>query len=166
MDLVKGLTIRKAGTEDCSSVMDLLKESAQWMKDNGIQQWRFLLAGGDDEEIEQAIVNGDTYIVLDNDKAAATFTLLSKQSEWDKKMWGEDSTFPSVYLHRLALSPLYMNKGVGRELLGWMQHHLDGTEYLRLDCVADNFKLNAFYRNNGFELVGLEDGHSRYQMRL
>ncbi|WP_257967959.1 hypothetical protein [Peribacillus deserti] len=60
------------------------------MKDNDINQWRFLLDGGDDDEIEQAINNQETYIVLKDKHIVATFTLLSKQSEWDRNLWGSD----------------------------------------------------------------------------
>jgi GNAT superfamily N-acetyltransferase len=158
-----GFNIKIATNDDIYKVIKMLKQIALWMKDNDINQWRFLLEGGDDEEIELAITNQETYIVLKDNDIVATFTLLSKQSEWDKQIWGEDITSKTLYLHRFAIIPTYMNTGLGRSILAWIQNIVRDKEYVRLDCVADNHKLNNFYKNNEFELVGLTNGHSKYQ---
>lgn len=162
----EGFNLKIATNEDSSKVINMLKQIAQWMKENNINQWRFLLEGGDDEEITQAIDNQETYIVLNGNEIVATFTLLSKQSEWDIHIWGEDSTSNALYLHRLAIIPSYMDKGLGKRILGWIEDNAIEKEYLRLDCVAENAKLNSFYKKNEFELVDITDGHSKYQKRL
>ncbi|QUG41952.1 GNAT family N-acetyltransferase [Psychrobacillus sp. INOP01] len=158
--------IKIATKDDSSVIIKMLKQIAQWMKDSEINQWKFLLDGGDDEEIEQAISNQETYIVLKDKDIVATFTLLSKQSEWDRDIWGSDISSKSLYLHRLAIVPTYMKKGIGKSILTWIQDNVSDKEYLKLDCVADNIKLNNFYMNNNFELVGLADGHSKYQKSI
>ncbi|MCC3359142.1 GNAT family N-acetyltransferase [Bacillus sp. REN16] len=160
---LKGLHIKIATNDDTSKIIKMLKRIALWMKDNEINQWSFLLDGGDDEEIKQAISNRETYIVLKDNDIIATFTLSSNQSEWDRHIWGEDNSLKTIYLHRLAIIPIYMNKGFGRSILGWIQNNARDQSYLKLNCVADNIKLNNFYKNNEFELVGLTDGHSKYQ---
>jgi tRNA(Met) C34 N-acetyltransferase TmcA len=158
-----GFTIRRAANEESNKIINLLKQTAQWIKENKINQWRFLLEGNQDEEIKQDILNEKTYIVLKGNELVATFTLLSQQSEWDRHLWGDDSSSKSVYLHRLAVSTPYMKRGMGKSILDWVQNNVSGSEYLKLDCVAENRKLNTFYKNNGFELVGLTDGHNKYQ---
>lgn len=164
---LKDLQIKIATNDDSRGVNDILKQVALWMKHNEINQWRFLLEGGEDEEIEQAVSNHDTYIVLRDHAIIATFTLLSKQSEWDRHIWGDDSSSNSLYLHRLAIIPMYMKKGIGRNILNWIQNNTrSDKEYLKLDCVADNIKLNNFYKINRFELIGLTDGHSKFQRSL
>ncbi len=166
MDYVEGYKIKIATNDDSSVIIRMLKQIAQWMKDNEINQWKFLLDGGDDEEIEHDITNNKTYIVLKDEDIVATFTLLSKQSEWDRDIWGSDISSKSLYLHRLAIIPTYMRKGIGKSILTWIQDNVSDKEYLKLDCVADNTKLNNFYMNNNFELVGLIDGHSKYQKSI
>lgn len=163
LDYSEDIKIRIAKNEDSSKIIELLKQIAQWMKDNEINQWRFLLDGGDDEEIKQSILNEKTYIVLKDNEIVATFTLLSKQSDWDRHIWGDDTSSKSLYLHRLAITPAYMKKGIGESILDWIENYVSDIDYLKLDCVADNLKLNNFYMNNKFEHVGLTDGHSRYQ---
>jgi GNAT superfamily N-acetyltransferase len=162
----EGFEIKIATNHDSSAIIKLLKQIAQWMKDNDINQWRFLLDGGEDEEIEQAIINQETYIVLKGKDIVATFTLLSKQSEWDRHIWGSDNSSKSLYLHRLAIIPTYMKKGIGKNILTWIQDNASDKEYLKLDCVTDNIKLNNFYKCNDFELIGVTDGHCRYQKSI
>jgi len=91
---------------------------------------------------------------------------LSKQSEWDEHIWGSDASFESLYLHRLAIIPTYMKKGLGQSILTWIKDNVSDKEYLKLDCVADNMKLNSFYKNIGFELIGVTDGHSKYEKSI
>lgn len=166
MDYGEGIEIKVATTHDSSVIINMLKQIAKWMKDNDINQWRFLLDGGDDEEIEQAISNKETYIVLKDHEIVATFTLLYKQSEWDGHIWGDDISSKSLYLHRLAIIPTYMKKGIGKSILTWIQDNAHDKEYLKLDCVTDNIKLNNFYKCNAFELIGVTDGHSKYQKSI
>ena len=166
MDFNKDFEIKTAASNDSSTIINMLKQIAQWLKDTGINQWRYLLDGGDDDEIAQAIKNSETYIVLKDKEIVATFTLLSKQSEWDEHIWGSDASLESLYLHRLAIIPTYMKKGLGQSILTWIKDNVSDKQYLKLDCVADNLKLNSFYKNNDFELIGVTDGHSKYQKSM
>lgn len=166
MEFTEELIIKIATRDDSCRVIELLKYVAQWMKDNNIDQWSFLLNGGEDEEIEQAIRNSETYIVLKNQELVATFTLLCKQSEWDKEIWGVENSSNSLYLHRLAITPAYMNLGIGKSILTWIVDNKKDKATLKLDCVAQNTKLNNFYKNNDFKLIGTKNGHSKYQKNI
>lgn len=75
----------------------MLKQIALWMKEKGENQWGVLLDGSDDEEFSQAILNQETNLVVKDNDIVGTFTLLSRQSEWDKPIWGEDSSSTSIY---------------------------------------------------------------------
>ena len=123
------LDIRKA--TEAEPVITLLKEVAAWLKSNEINQWGFLLEGGEDEEIRQAVRSGDTYVVHLDNEMVATFTLYSRQSEWDQYIWGDEEQAEVLYLHRLAVAPHMMRKGLGQEVLQWMfdNHH----QPIRLD---------------------------------
>ncbi|MCM3718047.1 GNAT family N-acetyltransferase [Fictibacillus phosphorivorans] len=167
MRVVTDLEIKKATVMESDKVIKLLKDIGQWMKDKGIQQWGYLLEGGDDEEIHQAIVDQHTYIVSAGNQMIATFTLSPEQSDWDRHIFGDDETYDSLYLHRLAVKPSYMNQGIGKSLLNWIhENHNSHKKVVKLDCVAGNAKLNQFYRDNGFEYVGETDKHSKYQKVL
>lgn len=166
MSNLAGLQIKVATSENSSQVIAMLKDLALWMRENGINQWGFLLEGGDDKEIEQAIARSETYLVLKENELVGTFTLLEEPSEWDEHVWGVDTSLNAIYLHRLALIPSNMKQGLGRSLLNWIQVNRYDKDYIRLDCVSENTRLNRFYEENGFELVGTEDGHSKYEKKM
>ncbi|WP_231868354.1 GNAT family N-acetyltransferase [Fictibacillus phosphorivorans] len=167
MNHLKQIVVQKVSHDDHEVIISLLKEIAQWLKDHKINQWSYLLVGGDDEEIIYAIQHDHTYKVLKDDTLIATFTLSPEQSEWDQHIFGKDAFSDSMYLHRLAVVPEYMNQGIGKEILHWIQENMGKEKkYIKLDCVADNVKLNRFYQDNGFEYLGETDNHSKYRKVL
>ena len=166
MSNLAGLQIKVATGENSDQVIWMLKDLALWMRENGINQWGYLLEGGDDEEIEQAIANSETYIVLKGTELVGTFTLLEEPSEWDIHVWGKNASIDTLYLHRLAIIPSFMKQGIGRSLLNWIQANRYEKDYIRLDCVSENSRLKQFYEENGFELVGTEDGHSKFEKKM
>lgn len=159
--------IRLAAQEDTEGVIAFLKKIAQWMKNNRINQWQYLLSGGDDEEIKEAILHKETFILLEEGEIIGTFTLSSRQSEWDRHIFGIDPNSDSLYLHRLAISPENMGRGLGTEIIEWIHKNAKAEkEYIKLDCVSNNSKLNQFYKDNGFEYIGEKDQHSKFQKPL
>ncbi|WP_459502606.1 GNAT family N-acetyltransferase [Bacillus sp. C1] len=164
---LKGYQIRTAHNDESIFIINMLKEVAKWLKEKGIDQWQYLLEGGDDEEIIQAVINKNTYIIVKENEMIGTFTVSPIQSEWDRHIFGEDALSDSLYLHRLAIIPKYMKSRIGEKTLMWIQDqlHADKT-FLKLDCVANNNKLNNFYKYNGFEPFGEIDGHNKYRKRM
>lgn len=154
------LQIRVATTEDSEKIHYLLKTLAQWMKETKINQWSFLLEGEDDE-LKEWLSMGMTYTVEKDETFIATFTLLPEAGEWDQHLWGDDLPVNTVYLHRLAISPAFMSQGIGKKVIEWISTR--EIDRVRLDCVADNDKLNQFYQKSGFELIGITDDHCKYQ---
>lgn len=161
------LDIRIALVDERQEVINMLKNIAGWMKENGIKQWQYLLEGGDDLEITQGIEKGETFVVLSNNELIGTFTISSSQSEWDVHIFGRDEEDHSLYLHRLAIHPSYMGQGLGKTLLEWiLANFRNPKEWLKLDCVAKNEKLVNFYKSNSFEEIGETDGHKKFIKRL
>ncbi|MYL43229.1 GNAT family N-acetyltransferase [Virgibacillus massiliensis] len=138
-------------------IIHLLKTAAQWVQAKGIEQWGHLLTGEEDAKIQSDIQSDTTYVVEQNNQLVATFNLSNQQNEWDICMWGhrEDNAF---YLHRFAVGSRYHGKGIGKQILQWMDNQLTGTNcFLRLDCVADNSGLNQLYKHAGFVYLKQKD---------
>ena len=160
------LEIRLANDMEVNRITQLLKDAAAWLKSEEINQWSYLLSGGEDDEIEQAILNRVTYVAEYNNKLVGTFTISSVQSEWDNDLWG-DVEGKSLYLHRLAVNMEYRGQGLGNQMIRWIEKEFFGTDtYLRLDCVANNPKLNQFYVDNEFTFVGSTDEFNKYEKHL
>ena len=154
--------IRKVIVQETPTIIELLKEVASWLHKKDINQWGFLLEGGEDEEIRQAIIDNATYVACRDDEIIATYTLYSQQSEWDRHVWGQEENPEVLYLHRLAVRPQHMKDRIGKNILSWIDENLSKT--IRLDCVAHNPKLCTYYKENGFSLIGTTvDGHCKFQ---
>ncbi|KAA0546912.1 GNAT family N-acetyltransferase [Bacillus sp. BGMRC 2118] len=159
--------IRQAIQAESESIIHLLKECAKWIKEKEINQWQYLLEGGEDGEIRDAIERGETYILLHENEIRGTFTISDCQNEWDEHIFGPDIENNSLYIHRLAIHPALIGQRMGPILLEWIQKTFNQEkEWLKLDCVASNMKLVTFYCDNGFEHIGETDGHMKFRKRF
>ncbi|HEY4600955.1 MAG TPA: GNAT family N-acetyltransferase [Cerasibacillus sp.] len=150
IDQFNTFTIKKATLEDVQSVYQMLYDIAQILKQKGVHQWEYLLDRQAILEVEAAVVEGATYIVVNEEQLVATFNLSQDQSEWDQALWGERND-DAFYLHRLAVHPTYRHQQIGLQLLSWIEKNLSVTNGLiRLDCVGGNQVLNEFYRQAGY----------------
>ncbi len=157
------LQIRLAKDSETMEIIQLLKGAASWLKSEEIDQWSYLLSGGEDLDIERAILNNETYVAKYDNNLIGTFTLSAVQSEWDLDLWGnkEDS---SLYLHRLAVNNQYRGQGLGCEIIQWIEEEFSGRYmYLRLDCVSNNPRLNQFYQDCRFKLAGSTGEFNKYE---
>ncbi|AXI80045.1 GNAT family N-acetyltransferase [Peterkaempfera bronchialis] len=130
----------RAGPEQTTEVLAVLDEAAAWLRSRGVDQWpaRFEAAW-----IEPGIAQGDTWIVRTGGRTAATVTL-----DWFDPVWS-DHPGPAGYLHRLAVRR--HAAGLGARILDWAAATLAHTgRHLRLDCLAANTALRAYYESAGF----------------
>lgn len=161
-----------ANLDQVGDVLRVLDEAAGWLRGRGIEQWpsRFEASW-----VEGAIGRGETWLVEVAGQVAATVTL-----DWSDAVW---TGIPgnAAYLHRMAVCR--RSAGTGAVILTWAadvarQH---GRDALRLDCVASNERLRAYYEAAGFVCRGdavvagapgqrLDEGPvtvvSRYEMPL
>jgi GNAT superfamily N-acetyltransferase len=161
-----------AAPDQVNDVLRVLDEVAGWLQGRGIEQWpsRF-----EPSWVEDAITRGETWLVKVDGQIAGTVTL-----DWSDAAW---TGMPgnAAYLHRMAVRR--QSAGLGAVILAWAadvarQHDRDA---LRLDCVASNGLLRAYYEAAGFAFRGdavvagapgqrLEEGPvtvvSRYEMPL
>lgn len=156
-----------ADINEIDEVKALLKEAAEWLKERKIQQWSYLLEGGEDEEIIRSIQAGNTYVMKIENVAVGTFTLAEEQNEWDQDIWGKLDD-QAAYLHRFAVKQTFIGSGIGAEMLVWMEKLLQEQHIplLRLDCVEHNVKLNEFYQRNGFIREGIQNSHCKYEKKI
>ena len=96
---------------------------------------------------------GTCYIAWDGAAPVGTFTL-----QWtDPAFWGErpdEGPDRARYLHRLAVRRSY--KGLGRALVDLAEEltRRSGATCLRLDCLATDPGIRAYYEAAGFEYRG------------
>lgn len=72
----------------------------------------------------------------------------------DIKWLSEDSI--NLYIHRLAVHPLFQKKGIGRKMMDFAEDYAKSNNYesVRLDTFSKNKRNNIFYENRGYIRLG------------
>lgn len=130
-------------------IADLRDACALWQQSNGITQWE----PGEvlPEHIREQIDQGQWWVVHDAGLVAAV-RLLSD----DPVIWPDPGPARARYVHGLMATRDAAGRGWGRRLLAWVEETaaLTGHQALRLDCVAANHKLRAYYERSGYQQRG------------
>jgi ribosomal protein S18 acetylase RimI-like enzyme len=143
------LHITQALPDDEDAVMDILADAIAWLEARGIDQWH--AHPGMRPTVAARIARGETWLCWLGGQPVATLALM-----WaDEEMW--DPEPPNAgYVHALAVRRAYAGHGIGRALLDWAAGEVAraGRIYLRLDCIAHNVALRAYYEAAGFVYRG------------
>lgn len=140
----------RADERDSMAVLDIWLDAANWMRAQGIDQWmpdRFNLS-----EVAACLTGGkELFLLKENGIAAGTFYI-----KWsDSLMWEDGRAASAGYIHRLAVGRNHHGRGIGALMLDWAEQYIaeSGKAMIRLDCMADNTRLNTYYSERGFQLV-------------
>lgn len=134
--------IRKAKLEDVDECMNIIKERSQWLKEKGINQWTSFFERDSSylvEKVEKEIL----YVGTIENNICVTFIL-----QENDQLWEDDES--AMYIHHFAVKASY--KGLGRYIFEQIKLIAKNSQkqYIRLDNVADNKKLNEYYESLGF----------------
>ena len=152
--LDRKLRIRPASAGDARQVLALWLDAAEWLQAKGIDQWhpsRFSL-----DVAASAIRDSHVYLAERGDEAVGTYLIA-----WsDPYIWKELDDGEAGYIHRLAVRRDCKGMGLGRLLLAHAERQIAGRgkRFVRLDCMADNERLNRYYRDAGYVFVRRFDG--------
>ncbi|MGC5770800.1 GNAT family N-acetyltransferase [Paenibacillus pabuli] len=144
------LIIRQALPEEAPVVLNLWQESARWLNSKEIYQWRpeyFNL-----EQVIEFMTDGsEVYLAEMNHETVGTYTLT-----WsDPQIWKELDNPDSGYIHRFAVNRDFKGQDIGLLLLKSAEENIrhKGKTMIRLDCMADNLRLNQYYKDYGFQYI-------------
>ncbi|MFD1129061.1 GNAT family N-acetyltransferase [Paenibacillus provencensis] len=143
------LEVFPARLSDSSEILDLWKGAASWIQAKGINQWHpdeFNLA-----MTEQLIMDRELELFVAKREGIIVGTLYICWS--DPVVWGElDDSESSGYIHKFAVSRSHAGQGIGTELLLWAEDYIrsKGMKQIRLDCMAENDRLNQYYAATGY----------------
>ncbi len=152
--LPPGVTMVRATPADADTFIEIHEEAARWLWDLGIRQWR----PGAFQKVwlDAPLARGEVYLARRGAETIATIAL-----QWsDEETWGPRPD-DAGYVHGLRVRRSAAGQGIGRALLRWAEREVAraGRPYLRLDCIADNPRLCAYYEQAGFTRVA--DGVSK-----
>lgn len=143
------------------SVFYLVLQRMKWMDIVGIKQWNVTCYDEvyPKEYYLRKICKGELYILKEADKIIGAAVLLENDDRWN-------DTIPAYYVHNLVTD--VTAKGAGGVLLKYIEEKAVQSKKrcVRLDCSADNEKLNQYYLQKGYHKVGVcIDGYYRGNKR-
>lgn len=137
-------------------VETIMREKAQWLHEIGSNQWSDLLNGHDKHGMKQAIERGEVYLFQEQGEIIGMVALWERPTAWDRDLWGERADEQRfLYIHRLIVRNEFAGRGFGEQMLNEIKRFAQAKEVdLRLDCLATNPTLLAFYERNQFVKAG------------
>ena len=153
--LQKNIIFEKANIKELDNILKLYKERMLWFKLKGIEQWSKYLTNHPKEQFAQVIEKGDYYILRKENEIIAGFEISTDSHFWD------DNKSNAYYLYKVVSKVGYKN--IGNEIFKIAKSitKINKKDYLRLDCLSSNKKLNELYEKHGFKYVkeGIDSYH-------
>ncbi|MEU6512173.1 GNAT family N-acetyltransferase [Streptomyces sp. NPDC046942] len=148
------LRFRLADDADLAALVHLRDDAARWMLARGVvDQWRPGELGED--HFRRIKASGEVWL------AEAAGRVVGAWELWweDEDAWGSQPP-TAGYVHRLMVAHGSVPPGTGRKLLHVAERRVAeaGLLLVRLDCLATNERLNAYYLNAGYRVVGRKEG--------
>jgi hypothetical protein len=142
------MEIELASSEETPLIVNLLNDTTQYLLSKKIMQWEY---PWDSTLISQDIFGGYQYVVKEDDRIAAVFSL----KEMPVNFWTKECTKYQMYLYRIAVAPTNQRKNTGKLICSWVQDYSKRYETkIYLDCWAGSDKLKNFYQSAGFLYLG------------
>lgn len=156
------LCLEKAPIKEINSILQMLKDAAQWLKSENIDYWTHWLEPNDADirQVSEDIKNEKFYLVKNGD---GVIVGMFKLQYADKLLW-EDDSVKAGYIHLFTISRTYKNEGLGYKTLDMVKAMLinENIFCLRLDCGYDNKKLCKYYEEYGFKLIAVKKIHEDF----
>jgi len=147
------IRLRLAHPEELSTVLDFLKEAAQWLQAKGVDYWQDWHSPPQNyiDSIHNGFAKDEFYIVEYDEKIIGCFRL-----QWDDEcFWGQQKA-DAGYIHSFTIARHLAGKKIGVKVLNEIERicQKNGKNLLRLDCGAEAEGLRRYYEQYGFVMVG------------
>lgn len=139
-----------ADLEDIEAIFDLYDKAVEFQKTKSDKHWK----GFDTALVENEIREKRLWkIVTGGGSIACIFSVAYS----DPLIWGEKSSEPSLYIHRIVTNPLFRGRGFVKIIFAWAKEYGRklGKKFIRMDTWADNQKLIDYYVESGFTFLGI-----------
>ena len=145
---MEGYNIANTEIKELGFIYSLFDEAISYQKRKEYPVW----AGYDKEVLKKDIENKLQYKIVIDHNIACIFSICYS----DKIIWRDREKEDTLYLHRIAVNPLYKGQRQFEKILNWCIDYAIKREFqhIRMDTWADNPSLVNYYKSFGFKIVG------------
>ncbi|MEU6083487.1 GNAT family N-acetyltransferase [Streptomyces sp. NPDC047108] len=146
--------VRLAVEADVAALVRVRDDAARWMLARGVSgQWR--PGELDDGHFRRVMACGEVWLGEVGGRLVGGWELWWE----DEAAWGRQPPVAG-YVHRLMVDRSAAAPGTGRLLLRAAERRVAavGRTCVRLDCLAGNARLNSYYQDAGYRVVGHKEG--------
>ncbi|MEW2127834.1 GNAT family N-acetyltransferase [Streptomyces sp. NPDC007259] len=148
------LRFRLARDTDLASLVRLRDDAARRLLAQGVTgQWKPGELGED--HFRRIMETGEVWLAESGGRVVGAWELWWQ----DEDAWGPQPV-PAGYVHRLMVDRARVPSGTGRRLLRAAERRVAeaGRTLVRLDCLAGNEPLTAYYLGAGYRVAGRKEG--------
>lgn len=160
------MEFRKSIKSDINSIMNIIKQAQEYLKNQGLDQWQNNYPNID--TINQDIDNVNSYVLVDNGKILGTVAVIFDGEKTYNTIYKGEWLSHGEYttIHRLAVDSNCRGRGISSLILEYVEEiSIDrGIHSIKIDTHRGNIPMQKFLQNQGFEYCGiiyLEDGDER-----
>lgn len=142
--------IKLATHYDLDRVKEIAEACAKKMIENKIFQWNDKYPSR--EIFKEDIKNKSLYVSKINKEIVGCIMFSSfKDDVYESVNWITQDGY-NLYVHRLAVHPIFQNKGIGRKMMDFAESFAKSNNYIsiRLDTFSQNSRNNKFYKSRGY----------------
>lgn len=160
------MEFRKTLEKDVDSVMEIIKQSQQYFKEQGIDQWQNGYPNSD--VIKNDISNDHSFVLLKDKKIVATTALSFDGEETYNEIyegkWLSNEDY--AVIHRIAVDTSHKGSGLAGDIIKEVEKKCSGNgiKSIKVDTHEENKSMQKLLLKNGFDYCGviyLEDGDKR-----
>jgi GNAT superfamily N-acetyltransferase len=151
--MTDNLRIRRGTARDTDTIISLIDEAADWLRDKGTDQWAspWPSRAARDGRVRRGLRNGNTWIAEAAGQPIATITY---RPHGNQKLWdpGEQRE-PAVYVSRLIVTRSASGLDVGSAMVDWAAARAVrdwNAQWIRIDVWTTNVALHNYYEKRGF----------------
>jgi len=139
-----------------SSISDIDEIFKQYLLASQYQQSKktvIVWPNFDRKMVENEIAEKRQFQLLIDDKIACVWAITFS----DPQIWEERNKDRAVYIHRIATNPEYRGNNFVGTIVQWAKTLAlkEDLQFIRLDTLGENKKLITYYKNVGFDFLGL-----------
>lgn len=160
------MEFRKTTEKDVESVMSIIKQSQNYFKEQGIDQWQNGYPNS--QIIKDDIKNDYSYVLLKDNKIVGTTVLSFDGEETYNKIHNGNWLTQNEYavIHRIAIDNNLKGQGLAGKIIEKVQEKCNkrGVRSIKVDTHEDNKSMQKLLEKNGFKYCGiiyLTDGDKR-----